>query len=304
MQLLPIPEMHGKMRNLNVREQIFGLNLEEMRRIEIALDRMGLLKAINKHGVAYFNSCCEVISRIKPDYREVVLQFLDEFLWLGEDELYRKGSSALDSAVKSHHKKCERFFVVPCLGRSELYFGSPKSGHRILYILGDKKPLLEESYKVKIEMLQDPRELKNRQLTKDDVVFACDDFAGSGSTAEEFSSVLRDELGGDTCSLHFVFAVAHIQAVECLNKKNQTVSFGHMSTRAIADSSTLDKELAYDAVKQISDPLIASRHALGKYESQALVGMMRTPNNTLALFWCHNIRGGEFWPCPFPRFPK
>lgn len=83
------------------------------------------------------------------------------------------------------------------------------------------------------------------------------------------------------------------------------VFHGKTHKRAISGQGNIgsfDEGLALRIYDQIESHLsVAEEYKRGYEQSEALITLKRTPDNTLPIFWSRKDKDGTKWPAPFPR---
>ena len=124
--------------------------------------------------------------------------------------------------------------------------------------------------------------------TNEALFFLVDDFMGTGKTAEEALNYYIDKRSIPKAQIIVLSIVAQKEAVDYIREKFEVKVFcpiirdkgisGHYS------SSKRDGAIAI--MSSIEDWLgVRSEYRLGYGKSEALVTMLRTPNNTFPVFW-------------------
>ncbi|WP_262273410.1 phosphoribosyltransferase-like protein [Microvirga yunnanensis] len=129
-----------------------------------------------------------------------------------------------------------------------------------------------------------------------------DDFIGSGGTVNE---CIDDYLASarPTCEKIMFISIGVMQAgIDAINSRGYEVFYDQVFPKGIADSASIDKELAYSLMDGIEGRIeIGPDYKYGYEKSEGLVSMIRTPNNTFPVFWASKCVDGTEWPAPFPR---
>lgn len=132
-------------------------------------------------------------------------------------------------------------------------------------------------------------------ILEDYVLLLVDDFIGTGTTAHSCVSYYTSQ-GIPKQNIMIIVYVVMELGFKKLSKENIKVGYYKKYQKCISGKYTREDaqrfiDLNYDICKknQIDKPL-------GFHNSQALVGMQRTPNNTLPIFWDKKIR--------HPLFPR
>lgn len=135
------------------------------------------------------------------------------------------------------------------------------------------------------------------------VVVFMDDFVGTGETAEAAIQdyAWRHAMDGDQA---IVVSLAAMSAgVARLRRFGVDVYAETILGRGVSDNpGVADKDAALDTLDRIEQRLhISRRFRRGYGGSEALITLLRTPNNTLPVYWVQKRKGGQDWPAPFPR---
>ena len=141
-------------------------------------------------------------------------------------------------------------------------------------------------------------------ITKDTILVFPDDFIGSGTYATEFLKELQDKFGA-TNNVFVTIAILKT-GKEYLETLNNNVYSCHILEKGILDDPTIDtkhKKIYYDVLHKLSQKLgIFATYEKGLYESEALVSLIKIPNNTFGLYWCESKQTKEKqWPQLFQR---
>ena len=145
-----------------------------------------------------------------------------------------------------------------------------------------------------------PEVLKEKKYRDNmDSIILIDDFIGSGETALECLTYL-DFLKQEEKKLYVLALVAQKQGIENIRKEGISVFVNVVREKGITDK--FDKEEAQqklDEMEKISKLLqVSKKMLLGYLESESLVAMNKTPNNTFPVYW-HEGKGHSH--APFPR---
>ena len=131
-----------------------------------------------------------------------------------------------------------------------------------------------------------------------------DDFIGSGETADRCIEYLVNEANYDVNKISLLSLVAQQEGVKRINNKGVEVYCSEIRNKGITDnyiSPTKDEFILL--MQNIEDIIkVDSKYRFGYNQSEALVKMIRTPNNTFPVYWRKSKTedGRNFTP-PFPR---
>jgi hypothetical protein len=161
---------------------------------------------------------------------------------------------------------------------------------------------MPEFAKKTLKAFNNPDHLKKYLSREDTLILFCDDFVGTGDTAKEVIDHYNEELRLSSDMPVLVTLVAQKLGLDVVKSLNVDVAVARIRTRGISDSDKLNVSHALNLMTQIEDKLkIEPKYRHGYKCSEALVSMMRTPDNTFPVFWCPECLDDSAWPAPFER---
>ena len=87
------------------------------------------------------------------------------------------------------------------------------------------------------------------------------------------------------------------EGVKILNSNGYTVYSAVQCNKGLSENGTIEQ---IEMMKSIEDQIrIDEVFRFGYHSSEALVKMMRTPNNTFPIYWFHKRNRNKY--APFPR---
>lgn len=166
------------------------------------------------------------------------------------------------------------------------------------------------TYSVRAQLVENDIPKKNVNMTDlvpskviEGPLVVVDDFSGSGLTVKTAVERLLDVgYAPENISVSLLYAMA--DAISEIEKLGVNVDAALSGTRCLSDYNFSDGEgggaapAIYDRIE--SRLGVNARNRRGFDQTEALVSMMTTPNNTLPIFWFRGSAGLN-WPCPFPR---
>jgi len=205
--------------------------------------------------------------------------------------------------ILSEHKNVREFIVVSIKSPNDLNHGAAKSGDMLAYFF---RMAMEQSGG-KVSIFTDFRSRKFATLAekRDSMVIAVDDFVGTGDTAlkflAEFQKVFPD--------INSRFAIATLVTMKSAKEKISGLGvkiFSHLiCEKGITDHAKWSYQEKIDRtnlMKTLETRIkVLPQYRLGYGQSESLIKMMRTPNNTFPVFWHTTLYDNIPWPSPFPR---
>lgn len=145
-----------------------------------------------------------------------------------------------------------------------------------------------------------PKNFNNSQS----LLLLVDDFIGSGETAEGCVDYLGSDAGYDVRKISILSLVAQKDGIDRVRNKGVEVYCSEIRNKGISDNySSPLKDEYISLMEDIEDEIdVDDKYRFGYNRSEALVKMIRTPNNTFPVYWLktRTSNGKKFNP-PFPR---
>jgi hypothetical protein len=195
-------------------------------------------------------------------------------------------SDELDSEISAY----EDIVLIPIIKKKDL--DKSKSGDMVCHPFSK---LLKKRYSTKkIDTLRPSLESIKYKKENSLAIFV-DDFIGTGKSALDCVAMFSPTAFAKVIFVSIAVLEAGRKEIELSSKR---VYFCLKEPRAFDDSGDTDFEEQKNTYKKICTVAeIAERYQLGFNNSQALIKMLNTPNNTLGIFWWDTKK----WKSPYPR---
>ena len=130
-----------------------------------------------------------------------------------------------------------------------------------------------------------------------------DDFIGTGTTAKDFIEAYEEKLKSENSNFFFITIACLTSGLKQIRDLGSEIYYSICQGRGISDSTRFqDYALALNLIDRIENRIdISADYLRGFLQSEALISLIRTPNNTFPAYWATRQKGGEKWPSPFPR---
>lgn len=308
-----------------------GLNTNQL------LEIKSLLIKKKWYTKSFFNLFCEFIAGFQTDEEiNLILKLSKDFIWI-KSEKYLDYLKELINKIyieENYLPDKKTIIIAPLLNFSDNDINKVKSSNFLCYIsksheiqnllifknkkkkvlenvhIFEKNKILEEIYTIN-EIKPDYGKsiyIKKLNILKKDVLddtllILVDDFIGSGETAKEAIKFYSDVCGFKKENIRILTFVIHNDGLKnIINNgiKNEQVYYIHNIKRSISEGILEGKYSKKDleVMKKIEEKLrLKEIEKLGYNQSEALVTLIRTPNNTFPIFF----KRKSFLTPPFPR---
>ncbi len=247
-----------------------------------------------------FNLFCGMLSRLENDEEiSLMLELLEDFLHIN-NEFYSKRIINGFKNLLTSNSQINTFFVLPLLAEEDL--DKYKSSHLVHYLFKGstfkyKMPQLKNVNIKVINKIEQVSSIKNNQQ-----IILVDDFIGTGETTiSAVNYLLKTNLLLKKQDISVLTIVIQKSGLEVLAREGINVFYSISVGKGISDKHSGDEmEKRINIMSKIEDRLkgLKPDFRFGYKQSEALVSMERTPNNTFPIFW---YEGKNINIAPFPR---
>ncbi len=242
-----------------------------------------------------FENFCYMLANLTPEQRKLIISLTENFLWIQENAYIKHFSVAFDSFVASYDfTRGRKIYICPLLPEED--FGKSKGSVSLLYLVKAHLNAIQHKYSDFSITYADSPNLVDLDLIKNSYTLCLiDDFIGTGETVERATKYfLERDISEDMITI--VSLVSMKAGISDLNIKGYSTYTDISCDKGISctgDKTKIELMKNIEATIRVSDDF-----KFGYKGSEALVKMMRTPNNTFPIYWLRNKKN-KF--APFPR---
>lgn len=258
----------------------------------------------NNGEYSVFDMFCERLEELDNDSdRELILELTHNYL-LVELKEYEKYMIDVFRTFLNINRECieeiQTIHMFPVQDRD--YPGKTKSGNLMCY-------LFQGIYMRKFKELHDKRvriieKFDNIEKNKEEIecLILIDDFVGSGDTLLECVNVI-EEKGVKKEKIKALTLVLQETGKKAVEEYGIDIYSAIIRNKGITDNYNEDEaKRKINQMKRIGKTIKADKNLyLGYKESEGLVSMIKTPNNTFPFYWSEKKKDGKVTVAPFPR---
>jgi hypothetical protein len=246
-----------------------------------------------------YESLCNLSALLieSEEEHKLFLELIERYTWLSFGDYSVKVKKLLESFLIDSGLIISKFYTFPAIKPEDEK--KNKSGNTISYMIKCNKPYIKNINHIKFNELTQFREFENLFLKEDEYILLVDDYIGSGETL--FSCIKKIESINTDLKDKIIVASIAIQH-DTIAKIKQPLHYVDAVKKGISDCyNSPEKEKHIQTMIQLETKLISGRNfSLGYEQSEGLVTMMRTPDNTFPIFWHEYKKSTKLIP-PFPR---
>lgn len=253
---------------------------------------------------AAFEKLCEMFSRLSAPLQNMALKLTRAYSYYSHNNYLSLLLSAFGKIDDTHLAGINQIIFAPLLNPGDDKRRKSKSGHGLPYnaehLAVPNTPKLQGLKITALAGVERVPEIIGSD--KQSLLILLDDFVGSGDTAKLAVQDLQRKVNSQV-TIIVIALVAMRHAVKRLAECNIEVICGEMVLKGIEENDLIDdKPYAYSLIDGIEASLdITEDQRRGYMNSEALITMIRTPDNTFPIYWCTKQLDGSDWPAPFPR---
>ena len=246
-------------------------------------------------GNSFFENFCNLIASYNEQQRELIFSLSNRFLWVNETQYYPYFAKAFNNFVSNYDfSRGKKIYITPLLPQED--FGKAKSSIMMYYLIKAIIPTLQQQYnEYSITYSDSPDQVDFEMINNGYTLCLVDDFIGTGETVR--GAVYYFTENGITLDNICVVALVGMNiGVQSLIHDGYSIFTAVCCPRGISDSENSSAEkIIMDTIEEKMK--VQERYRYGYGASEALVKMMRTPNNTFPVYWLR--KNNKF--APFPR---
>lgn len=250
-----------------------------------------------------FNRICDRLSRLDKQEQQLIVELTSRFVVIDGGEYLRLILELLDHL---HTMKSEvfspitKYFILPLIAPDDM--GKMKSSRFIWYYFKDEHVKFSALFNGKplvycdVDKMSWVKSLKSNQM-----VILVDDYIGSGETATAAIKWLVDEYALKPEQITVLSIAAQEQGIQYINEYYHVQVYSYCyQKRGISDYYFGEKKEDYiRTMEKIEKRLkVEEEFQFGYNKTEALISLIRPPNNTFPVFWKPQNACGH---APFPR---
>ncbi len=250
-----------------------------------------------------FSNFCKLLSNLNDEQRELIIELAERYTWITFGEYQGKIISILESVEKEKLSKLKKIILFPVMRPEDEK--KTKSGHAILYMIRAIKPLLPSYKDIEFYEIESYETIKSGdfKLKDTDAIFLLDDYLGSGETIEATLLQILSNRNIEPSNLNVISIVSQSDSTEFLEKFDVAYYTDLIINKGISDYyNSPEREEKIKIMAEIEKLIPANHFSFGYNQSEALITLMRTPDNTFPIFWKEHRKSGEIYEAPFSRY--
>ncbi|MAP55126.1 MAG: hypothetical protein CL605_09510 [Altibacter sp.] len=251
-----------------------------------------------------FENFCKLTDNLTQEQTDLIFELTERYKWITYNEYNSRLTNILKTIYQDYGENTKKIYLFPIIKPEDEE--KIKSGNNIIYMIRGIKPFIEDYDKIKFEELNKFELLieDKLKLKENEILLLVDDYVGSGETLK---ATLTEVFKNSTLVNDKIIVASIILQDDSLKFLNNIGIKSYSSDTVIKEISQFYKSPALEEKIKIMEEIEklipgGSNFSFGYEQSEALVTMIRTPDNTFPIFWKEHRKNGEKFKAPFPRY--
>ncbi|HVS92169.1 MAG TPA: hypothetical protein VHE59_09070 [Mucilaginibacter sp.] len=251
-----------------------------------------------------FDGFCRLFTSLEPNQRELIVELADNYHWISHGEYQDRIIEAMQAISIDELSDVEKIYFFPIIKPGDE--NKAKSGDHLLYIIKAFKQMMPNYSHTQFEYLKTFEQITNLRLTPQERLFLVDDYIGSGETFDQCLIEIKKNPTLLSSLIKIVCIAVQEETQINLVMDGYAILTTLVLKRGISDFNVPPyieekKNLMREIERHIPG---AKSFSLGYNETEALVTMARTPDNTFPVFWKKFRKEGKYFEAPFARYEE
>lgn len=251
-----------------------------------------------------FDTFCKRLEELESDEdRELMLELTRKYLVVNLEEYGKYMVDVFRKFIDRHKDKIGKTDVIHMFPvQDKDYPAKTKSGNVMCYLFqGNLMRRFDEFRNKRIRIIET---FDGLEKYKEDIecLLLVDDFVGTGDTILGCINLI-EEKGVKKERIKALTLVMQEQGRNAVEEYGVEIYSAVLRNKAITDNYSIEEaEKKIAQMKNVGKRIKAKKELyLGYKESEGLVSMIKTPNNTFPFYWHEGKRDGKLCVAPFAR---
>lgn len=251
-----------------------------------------------------FNGFCKLFTKLQPEERKLVLELTEKYRWISHGEYQDRILEAMEAVSAGEVAGLTKIYFFAIIKPEDEH--KIKSGEHLLYLIKAYRHFLTKYKDIRFEFLTTFDHIRNLALGPQERLFLVDDYIGSGESFEFCLAELKKNVTLTSASIKVVCIAIQEETQIELVLEGYAVLKSVLVKKGITDYNQQPQiDQKKNLMREIERNVPGSKSfSLGYNETEALITMMRTPDNTFPIFWKKFRKDGKLFEAPFARYEE
>ncbi|MFH7004237.1 phosphoribosyltransferase-like protein [Flavobacterium bizetiae] len=240
----------------------------------------------NDGNTIVFTNFCNLLLNLTEVQRNLIFELAERYTWITLAEYQGRLLNIFNRINDSELVDVSKITIFPVIKPE--HEDDTKSGNTVLYIIKGLKGLLPKFKTIEFEYLEQYEKLhqKDFKIKKNERVYLLDDYLGSGETVKASVAEVLKNTSIKPEMITVISLASQQESVEFLKEQGISLYTDFIERKGISDFySSPELEEKVKVMQEIENLIPANHFRFGYNESEALITLSRTPDNTFPIFW-------------------
>ena len=242
-----------------------------------------------------FDNFCQLLASMDEAQCDMILTLTEKFLWVKDGDYLSQFIHVFDLFVSTYQfKRGKKICICPLIAKEDFY--KVKSSLFLFYKIKACLTSFESKYpEFNICCAEFPTAVNFNKIKNEYTLCLIDDFVGTGETVRGAMSFFENE-GISVDMVTIISLVGMEEGINNLKKDGYDIYCGAICQKGI--TNTENEDTYSELMCRLEEKMrVNDSSKFGYGHSEALVKMLRTPNNTFPIYWLQ--KNNPY--APFPR---
>lgn len=223
---------------------------------------------------------------IDEESRIMIVELMSQYEKISWNVYINYIIKAIEKIPSDKYKEIKTFYVLPIITKRDK--GKTKSSQAVAYAFKSPEISAHPFFSEKEIDVNDESFLpQNITSSSTKMILLVDDFIGTGETALTYLRETDKIKHISNNKIAFVFIAGMKNGIKLLEYRHFSVFCAFAQRKGISDLSDVEKQKKFSSLmKKIEQQFeIDEKFEFGYGHSEALISLIRTPNNTFPVFW-------------------
>ncbi len=255
-----------------------------------------------------FENFCHLLENLESHQKDLIIELAEKYKWITFKDYTSLLINAFNQVEEIKLRDIQRIILFPLHNPEDE--NATKSGNSVLYtikgvdMISQLRHTIPKYNKIFFQSIESYTDLYKSSLNFNghELIFLIDDFLGSGETLHATLFEIRKDKFINFNSLNILSVAAQYEAIDYALDNGLSIYTDCIDGKGISDN--YDQQQAankLDIMEQIEELIPQNKCKFGYNQSEALITLIRTPNNTFPIFWKKYKKNQIEYTPPFPR---
>lgn len=248
-----------------------------------------------------FDNFCKLIDNLDNNQRRLIIELTEKYKWISYNDYNSKILSTINSISEDKLIDTNTIYLFPIIKKEDE--GKFKSGQFLLYQIKSFKKHLNKFSNIAFKYISKFEDLNNIKLLKNDLLFLIDDYIGSGETLNYCLDEIKLNHNLTKDKIYIITLAIQNEIYDKIKGDGISIYSDCIVNKGITDnynSPILEEKI--QIMLEIEKMIPGGSHfSFGYNQSEALITLLRTPDNTFPIFWKQYKKGSVKFEAPFSR---